>query len=50
MYFVYLVDRIAGPSVFESAATRTGRSFEDPAFVQAGTTKSGSRRASWRAR
>ncbi len=36
MYYMYLVDRIAGPEVFASAANRTGGSFEDPAFVQAG--------------
>jgi raffinose/stachyose/melibiose transport system substrate-binding protein len=36
MYYMYLVDRIAGPEVFASAANRLGGSFEDPAFVQAG--------------
>jgi raffinose/stachyose/melibiose transport system substrate-binding protein len=36
MYYMYLVDRIAGPSVFASAANREGGSFTDPAFVQAG--------------
>lgn len=37
MYFMYLVDRLGGPQVFQSAATRTGGSFEDPVFIQAGT-------------
>ena len=36
MYYMYLVDRLAGPELFASAANRTGASFEDPAFVQAG--------------
>lgn len=36
MYYMYLVDRIAGPGVFASAANREGGSFTDPAFVQAG--------------
>ena len=36
MYFMYLVDRLAGPEVFTSAANRTGGSFEDPAFIEAG--------------
>jgi raffinose/stachyose/melibiose transport system substrate-binding protein len=36
MYFMYLVDRLGGPEVFESAAGRTGGSFEDPVFIQAG--------------
>jgi raffinose/stachyose/melibiose transport system substrate-binding protein len=31
-----LVDRIGGPDVFRKAATRTGGSFEDPAFIKAG--------------
>ncbi|MFO7320252.1 MAG: extracellular solute-binding protein [Chloroflexota bacterium] len=36
MYYMYLVDRIAGPEVFASAANRTGETFTHPAFVQAG--------------
>jgi raffinose/stachyose/melibiose transport system substrate-binding protein len=36
MYFMYLVDRLGGPEVFEAAATRQGGSFEDPVFVRAG--------------
>ncbi|MCB9137076.1 MAG: extracellular solute-binding protein [Caldilineaceae bacterium] len=36
MYYMYLVDRLGGPEVFAKAATRTGGSFEDPVFVQAG--------------
>ncbi len=36
MYYMYLVDRLAGPELFASAANRTGGSFTDPAFVQAG--------------
>lgn len=37
MYFMYLVDRIAGPEVFAKAANRLeGGTFEDPAFVKAG--------------
>jgi raffinose/stachyose/melibiose transport system substrate-binding protein len=36
MYYMYLVDRLGGPEVFASAANRTGGSFEDPVFVQAG--------------
>jgi raffinose/stachyose/melibiose transport system substrate-binding protein len=36
MYYMYLVDRIAGPGAFMNAANRTGGSFTDPAFVQAG--------------
>jgi raffinose/stachyose/melibiose transport system substrate-binding protein len=36
MYFMYLVDRLGGPEVFANAATRSGGSFEDPVFVQAG--------------
>ena len=36
MYYMYLVDRIAGPEVFASAANREGGSFTDPAFIQAG--------------
>jgi raffinose/stachyose/melibiose transport system substrate-binding protein len=36
MYYMYLVDRIAGPELFASTANRIGGSFEDPAFVQAG--------------
>lgn len=36
MYYMYLVDRLGGPEVFASAANRTGGTFEDPVFVQAG--------------
>jgi raffinose/stachyose/melibiose transport system substrate-binding protein len=36
MYYMYLVDRLGGPEVFASAATRTGGSFEDPVFIEAG--------------
>ena len=36
MYYMYLVDRLGGPEVFANAATRSGGSFEDPIFVQAG--------------
>lgn len=37
MYFMYLVDRIGGPEVFQKAATRApGGSFADPVFVEAG--------------
>lgn len=36
MYYMYLVDRLGGPSVFASAANRLGGSFEDPIFIKAG--------------
>lgn len=36
MYFMYLVERLGGTEVFEAAATRSGGSFEDPVFVEAG--------------
>lgn len=36
MFYMYLVDRLGGPEVFASAATRSGGSFEDPVFVEAG--------------
>lgn len=37
MYYMYLVDRLAGPEVFYKAANRLeGGTFEDPAFIQAG--------------
>ena len=36
MYYMYLVDRLGGPEVFASAANRTGGTFNDPVFVQAG--------------
>ncbi len=37
MYYMYLVDRIGGPEIFQAAANRLpGGTFEDPAFVQAG--------------
>ncbi len=35
-YFMYFVDRLAGPGTFEAAANRTGGSFADPVFVRAG--------------
>jgi raffinose/stachyose/melibiose transport system substrate-binding protein len=35
-YYMYLVDRLAGPDLFFSAANRTGASFEDEAFLKAG--------------
>lgn len=37
MYYMYLVDRIGGPGVFQRAASRSaGGTFADPAFVEAG--------------
>jgi raffinose/stachyose/melibiose transport system substrate-binding protein len=37
MYYMYLVDRLGGPSVFRKAADRQpGGSFADPVFVEAG--------------
>lgn len=36
MYFMYLVERLGGPEAFEAAADRTGGSFEDPVFIEAG--------------
>ncbi len=37
MYFMYLVDRLGGPEVFQKAAARApGGSFADPVFVEAG--------------
>lgn len=37
MYYMYLVDRLGGPSVFQRAAAgAAGGSFADPAFVEAG--------------
>lgn len=36
MPYMYLVDRLGGPEVFAKAATRTGGTFEDPVFVEAG--------------
>ena len=36
MYYMYLVDRIAGPGTFAAAANREGGSFTDEPFVQAG--------------
>jgi len=36
MYFMYLVDRLAGPETFARAAAREGATFEDPVFVEAG--------------
>ncbi len=37
MFYMYLVDRLGGPSVFENAANRrTGGSFGDDVFIKAG--------------
>lgn len=36
MYFMYIVDRLAGPDTFQKAAAREGATFEDPVFVEAG--------------
>jgi raffinose/stachyose/melibiose transport system substrate-binding protein len=36
IYFMYLVDRMAGPDLFFSAANRNGASFEDPVYLKAG--------------
>ena len=36
MYYMYIVDRLGGPEVFASAANRTGGTFNDPVFVEAG--------------
>lgn len=36
MYYMYLVDRLAGPELFASVANRTGSQFTDAAFVEAG--------------
>ena len=36
MFFMYLVDRLAGPETFAKAAARDGATFEDPVFVEAG--------------
>jgi raffinose/stachyose/melibiose transport system substrate-binding protein len=36
MYFMYFVDRLAGPGTFAKAAARDGATFEDPVFVEAG--------------
>ena len=36
MFYMYLVDRLGGPEVFANAATRSGGTFEDPIFVEAG--------------
>jgi len=35
-YLMNFASRIAGPDLFESAFNRTGRGFDDPAYVQAG--------------
>ena len=36
MFYMYFVDRLGGPRVFEKAASRNGGSFEDETFVKAG--------------
>lgn len=36
IFYMYFVDRLGGPKVFENAAARTGASFDDPVFVKAG--------------
>jgi raffinose/stachyose/melibiose transport system substrate-binding protein len=36
MYYMYLVDRLGGPGVFQRAVSATGGSFADPVFVEAG--------------
>lgn len=36
MYYMYIADRLGGPETFSAAATRSGGSFEDPVFIQAG--------------
>jgi raffinose/stachyose/melibiose transport system substrate-binding protein len=36
MYFMYLVDRLAGPETFAKAAAREGATFEAPVFIEAG--------------
>ncbi|MDQ0861894.1 ABC transporter substrate-binding protein [Bacillus sp. V2I10] len=35
-FFMNFAGRIAGPELFDSAFNRTGRGFDDPAFVEAG--------------
>lgn len=35
-FTTYFVDRLGGPEAFRAAATRTGGSFTDPPFIQAG--------------
>lgn len=36
LYLIYFADRIAGHELFDSAFARTGRGFDDPAYVRAG--------------
>lgn len=36
MYYMYLVDRMAGPELFESAANKGTSNFEDEVFLKAG--------------
>ena len=36
MFFMYLVDRLAGPETFAKAAAREGVTFEAPVFIEAG--------------
>lgn len=36
IFFMYMVDRLAGPELFMRAASRKGATFEDPAFIKAG--------------
>lgn len=35
-YFMYLADRLGGADLFDEAFNRTGRTFDDPAYVKAG--------------
>ncbi|MDF2964003.1 MAG: transporter substrate-binding protein, partial [Paenibacillus sp.] len=35
-YFMYLADRVAGPELFKGALGRTGKTFDDAGYVQAG--------------
>jgi len=35
-YLMYFAERLAGPDIFNEAFGRTGRTFDDPAYVQAG--------------
>lgn len=36
IHYIYMVDRLGGAEVFSKAATRSGSSFEDEAFIKAG--------------
>lgn len=35
-YMMYLAERVGGPDLFNEAFNRTGRGFDDPAYVEAG--------------